>query len=117
MSVLLLSIVFFLFDPPIVYGSSFKYNIQAILTHTHTHTHTTHTHTHTHTHHVTLKQLFYLTVAIRWKYRHALLTISSCDHIITFTFDVNITNINLYTSVFTGKTCGSKKRAESAEID
>ena len=102
MSVLLLSIVFFLFDPPIVYGSSFKYNIQTILTHAH---------------HITLKQLFYLTVAIRWKYRYALVTISSCDHIITFTFDVNITNINLYTSVFTGKTCGSKKRAETAEID
>ena len=93
---------FFLFDPPIVYGSSFKYNIQTILTHAH---------------HITLKQLFYLTVAIRWKYRYALVTISSCDHIIFFTFDVNITNINLYTSVFTGKTCGSKKRAETVEID
>ena len=94
MSVLLLSIVFFLFDPPIVYGSSFKYNIQTILTHAH---------------HITLKQLFYLTVAIRWKYRYALVTISSCDHIITFTFDVNITNINLYTSVFTVITCVSQQ--------
>ena len=32
-----------------------------------------------------------------------------CDHIINFTSDVNIPNINLYNSVFASITYGSKK--------
>ena len=40
-----------------------------------------------------------------------------CDRIITFTFNANIPNVNLYTSVFAGIIYGSKKWAESVEID
>ena len=40
-----------------------------------------------------------------------------CDHIKTFTFDVNITNINLYTTVVAGVTYGYTKSAELVEID
>ena len=40
-----------------------------------------------------------------------------CDHIKTFTFDVNIPNINLNTSVVADVTYGSKKRVELIEID
>ena len=40
-----------------------------------------------------------------------------CDHIKTFTFDLNIPNINLNTSVVADITYGSKKWAELIEID
>ena len=40
-----------------------------------------------------------------------------CDHIKTFTFDLNIPNLNLNTSVVADITYGSKKWAELIEID
>ena len=101
---LLLLLLLFLFDSSIVHGASFKYNIHTILTHGH----------------VTLKWLFYLTVASG----HPLTILARFfdnsflrDHITTFTFNANIPNINLHTLVFARITYGSKNWAESVEVD
>ena len=101
---LLLLLLLFLFDSSIVHGASFKYNIHTILTHGH----------------VTLKWLFYLTVASG----HPLTILARFfdnsflrDHITTFKFNANIPNINLHTLVFARITYGSKNWAESVEID